>query len=60
MSGDLVAVRYRYFKRGGVWREVPFPVSVDRLDVLMAVANRHFSEHPERDLGGPRMPKEPR
>lgn len=52
-------IHFRRFATGGVWHRVPFDVSLDRLDVVMAVANRHFSANPERDLGGPKMPKEP-
>lgn len=47
------------FKRaeagGGTWRQFPHEVSLDRLDVVMACANRHFSTNPERQLGGPRL-----
>lgn len=56
-EADQAALRHRYFahKRGaGVWRG-PRYVSLERLDVVMATANTHFSENPERQLGGPRL-----
>lgn len=51
----MILVRHRFYPK--VWSE-PRQVPLEHLQVLMDTANRHFSTHPERQLGGPVLPTE--